>query len=209
MWDLPGPGLEPVSPALAGGFLTTAPPGKSLNGSFGCDMPGTFRQTCLAGQVGQESLECPFGASPLSMKWIISVYGVYLWLFHPSIYLSIYLPIHLPTHPSIYPAIYPSTHPLIQFIHLSTHPPIHPSIHPSIHPPIHASIYPPNHPSFHQCIQPTTQHSLNACHALSVTLRSGNTGVSEAQSLSSESAPCSMRSRLQTLKKSRWSHHFL
>ena len=29
MRDLPGPGLEPVSPALAGGFLTTAPPGKS------------------------------------------------------------------------------------------------------------------------------------------------------------------------------------
>ena len=29
MWDLPGPGLEHMSPALAGGFLTTAPPGKS------------------------------------------------------------------------------------------------------------------------------------------------------------------------------------
>ena len=29
MWDLPGPGLEPVFPALAGRFLTTAPPGKS------------------------------------------------------------------------------------------------------------------------------------------------------------------------------------
>ena len=28
MWDLPGPGLKPVSLALAGGFLTTAPPGK-------------------------------------------------------------------------------------------------------------------------------------------------------------------------------------
>ena len=28
MWDLPGPGLEPLSPALADGFLTTAPPGK-------------------------------------------------------------------------------------------------------------------------------------------------------------------------------------
>ena len=28
MWDLPGTGHEPVSPALAGGFLTTAPPGK-------------------------------------------------------------------------------------------------------------------------------------------------------------------------------------
>ncbi|KAJ8792835.1 hypothetical protein J1605_004020 [Eschrichtius robustus] len=34
MWDLPRPGLEPVSPALAGRFSTTAPPGKpsmSLN----------------------------------------------------------------------------------------------------------------------------------------------------------------------------------
>ena len=30
MWDLPGPGLEPMSPSLAGRFSTTAPPGKSL-----------------------------------------------------------------------------------------------------------------------------------------------------------------------------------
>ena len=30
MWDLPRPGLEPVSPALAGGFSTTAPPGKPV-----------------------------------------------------------------------------------------------------------------------------------------------------------------------------------
>ena len=28
MWDLPRPGLESVSPALAGGFSITAPPGK-------------------------------------------------------------------------------------------------------------------------------------------------------------------------------------
>ena len=28
MWDLPRPGLEPVYPALAGRFSTTAPPGK-------------------------------------------------------------------------------------------------------------------------------------------------------------------------------------
>ena len=28
MWDLPRPGLKPVSPALAGGLSTTAPPGK-------------------------------------------------------------------------------------------------------------------------------------------------------------------------------------
>ena len=29
MWDVPGPGLEPMSSALAGRFLTTVPPGKS------------------------------------------------------------------------------------------------------------------------------------------------------------------------------------
>ena len=30
MWDLPGPGLEPMPPALADRFLTTVPPEKSL-----------------------------------------------------------------------------------------------------------------------------------------------------------------------------------
>ena len=33
-WDLPGPGLKPVSPALAGGFLTTAPQGKPKRTSY-------------------------------------------------------------------------------------------------------------------------------------------------------------------------------
>jgi len=28
MWDLLGPGIEPMSPALAGRFFTTEPPGK-------------------------------------------------------------------------------------------------------------------------------------------------------------------------------------
>ena len=34
MWDLPRPGLEPVSPALAGRFSTTAPPGKPPSTDF-------------------------------------------------------------------------------------------------------------------------------------------------------------------------------
>ena len=33
-WDLPRPGLEPVSPALAGRFSTTAPPGKPIPNIF-------------------------------------------------------------------------------------------------------------------------------------------------------------------------------
>ena len=43
MWDLPRPGLEPVSPALAGRFSTTVPPGKpphllysSVDGDLRC-----------------------------------------------------------------------------------------------------------------------------------------------------------------------------
>ena len=34
-WDFPGSGIEPVSPALQGGFLTTGPPGKPL--LFSCE----------------------------------------------------------------------------------------------------------------------------------------------------------------------------
>ena len=34
MWDLPGPGIKPMFPALVGGFLTTAPPGESGNICF-------------------------------------------------------------------------------------------------------------------------------------------------------------------------------
>jgi len=34
MWHLPGPGNEPMSPALAGRFLSTALPGKTLMPSY-------------------------------------------------------------------------------------------------------------------------------------------------------------------------------
>ena len=34
MWKLPGPGIKPVCPVLSGGFLSTAPPGKSIYGYY-------------------------------------------------------------------------------------------------------------------------------------------------------------------------------
>ena len=34
MWNLPGPGIKPVSSALAGGFLSIVSPGKSYNFLF-------------------------------------------------------------------------------------------------------------------------------------------------------------------------------
>ena len=39
MWDLPRPGLEPVSPALAGRFSTTVPPGKPFFLTFCVVLP--------------------------------------------------------------------------------------------------------------------------------------------------------------------------
>ena len=51
MWDLPRPGLEPVSPALVGGFLTTAPPGKPrgafINRNLACILPPIGRPKCI------------------------------------------------------------------------------------------------------------------------------------------------------------------
>ena len=67
MWDLPGPGLEPVSPALAGVFLTT---GKShwlryLRKNVGSHFGGM----CACVQVGRRGVchdsvkTCPPGAA--------------------------------------------------------------------------------------------------------------------------------------------------
>ena len=47
MWDLPGPGLEPMSPALAGGFLTTAPPGKPPTKCFQLVLSNVIRTPSL------------------------------------------------------------------------------------------------------------------------------------------------------------------
>ena len=50
MWDLPRPGLEPVSPALPGRFSTTAPPGK----------PGMliFKANFFPGEESYEPFNC-------------------------------------------------------------------------------------------------------------------------------------------------------
>ena len=60
MWDLPGRGLKPLSPALAGGFLTSEPPGK----------PPTFTFIRAMVQVGQNQFSsvaqsCPTHCHPM------------------------------------------------------------------------------------------------------------------------------------------------
>ena len=55
MWDLPGPGIEPVSPALVGGFLPTEPPGKPTELCFECEMVTDYGDHVSA-QGGGENL---------------------------------------------------------------------------------------------------------------------------------------------------------
>ena len=46
IWSLPGPGIEPMSSALAGGFLTTGLPGKSCSVSV-FDLPSQSRYSSM------------------------------------------------------------------------------------------------------------------------------------------------------------------
>ena len=48
MWDLPGPEIVPVSPALAGRFLTTGPSGKSSHCSFNLHFSNSKVRTRLS-----------------------------------------------------------------------------------------------------------------------------------------------------------------
>ena len=43
MWDLPGSGIKPLSPALAGRFFTTGPPGKPSNRIFSFNLNFFFQ----------------------------------------------------------------------------------------------------------------------------------------------------------------------
>ena len=52
MWDLPGPGVEPSSPTLAGRFFTTEPPGKPLD--------STTNEVVLSNLLSASDLQFPY-----------------------------------------------------------------------------------------------------------------------------------------------------
>ena len=65
MWDLPGTGIEPVSPALAGRSFTTDPPGKPWSPRFliknrktDGSVLGLFPSRCIAVQMGGDKSQC-------------------------------------------------------------------------------------------------------------------------------------------------------
>ena len=51
-WDLPGPGMESVSPALQGRFLTFGPPGKPHVSFWIMSFSGYIRNNGIAGSYG-------------------------------------------------------------------------------------------------------------------------------------------------------------
>ena len=65
LWDPPRPGLEPVSPALAGGFPTTVPPGKF--------------PLYLLHAVSQQ-ISCPSNSILVSTFFLTYYLFIYLWL---------------------------------------------------------------------------------------------------------------------------------
>ena len=68
MWDLPRPGLEPVSPALAGRFSTTAPPGKPL--PCFCWDTSSFTHHCFCTiSANASSVKKALNALVLLRKW--------------------------------------------------------------------------------------------------------------------------------------------
>ena len=79
-----GPGLKPASPALAGRFLTTAPPGKSqLNGSYLLHTTITtfsFRTFSPSPKRNSIFISChfPFPSNPTSQPYATTFYSICL-----------------------------------------------------------------------------------------------------------------------------------
>ena len=78
MWDLPGPGLEPMSPALAGGFLTTVPPGKPKN-SLKKKKKSMGQQGCASSEGSRE------GSAPCSQLAVVLAFLSIHWLVDTSL----------------------------------------------------------------------------------------------------------------------------
>ena len=68
VWNLPGPGIKPVSPALAGRFLSTVPPGKYHTEMFLIPQSSHCPSERHAGLAPAEEMKAPFrGGTPSSM----------------------------------------------------------------------------------------------------------------------------------------------
>ena len=83
IWDLPGSGIKPASPALAGGFLTTKPPRKPLYPFLNRTVPRTAVSLfiSLPGNIrgGQRNGSFVWQLAPLAVN-ILKVWTWGLWI---------------------------------------------------------------------------------------------------------------------------------
>ena len=92
MWYLPGPGLEPMSPALAGGFLTAEPQGKSLMGLFNlktCDCLQLWEFSSLFQKISSFAIICLY-LFCLGLCWLsfCDYNGISIRIFHSTLCIS-------------------------------------------------------------------------------------------------------------------------
>ena len=83
IWDLPGSGIEPTSPALAGGFLTTKPPRKLFYPFLNRTVPRTAVSLVISlpGNIrgGQRNGSFVWQLAPLAVN-ILKVWTWGLWI---------------------------------------------------------------------------------------------------------------------------------
>ena len=74
-WDLPRPGIEPVPPALAGGFFTTEPPGKPLQ--------------CILDPFPSDRARCKSSQFPFSdSEMICWTFCAHWWILNKKLLLT-------------------------------------------------------------------------------------------------------------------------
>ena len=82
MWDLPGPAIEPVSPASAGGFLTTEPPGEPVLGFQCMNLGGNTAfspKHHSKGERAERSKDAQSGLLDVSMRYALGKSVVLTW----------------------------------------------------------------------------------------------------------------------------------
>ena len=82
MWDLPRPGLEPVSPELAGRLSTTAPAGKPLSFSWASSFLSFFKSCWFVGDTRSFALSWIWLVTSLWWCFTQFLYPLYS---HPSV----------------------------------------------------------------------------------------------------------------------------
>ena len=88
MWDPPRPGLKPVSPALAGRFLTTVPPGKPLMLLLMLNYAAVFLRTLWVRYCCPHFCRFFFFFNKVSLIFFLKIFILFIYLVAPGLSCS-------------------------------------------------------------------------------------------------------------------------